>query len=42
MERLTAEGVVVRTIPAFGTMRASVGAWSTEEELERLVSLVAT
>jgi L-cysteine/cystine lyase len=41
MERLSAEGIVVRTIPAFGTMRASVGAWSTEEELERLVSLVA-
>jgi L-cysteine/cystine lyase len=40
MERLSAEGVVVRTIPAFGTMRASVGAWSSEEELERLVSLV--
>jgi L-cysteine/cystine lyase len=41
MERLSAEGVVVRTIPAFGTMRASVGAWSSEDELERLVSLVA-
>jgi L-cysteine/cystine lyase len=42
MERLSAAGVLVRTIPAFGTMRASVGAWSSEEELERLVSLVAS
>jgi len=27
-------------VPAFGIVRASVGAWSSEEELERLVSLV--
>jgi L-cysteine/cystine lyase len=39
--RLAAEGVVVRSIPAFGLVRASVGAWSSEEELERLVGLVA-
>jgi L-cysteine/cystine lyase len=39
--RLAGEGVIVRSIPAFGVMRASVGAWSSEEELERLVSLVA-
>jgi L-cysteine/cystine lyase len=38
--RLAGEGVVVRSIPAFGIVRASVGAWSSEEELERLVSLV--
>jgi L-cysteine/cystine lyase len=39
--RLAGEGVVVRSIPAFGLVRVSVGAWSSEEELERLVSLVA-
>jgi L-cysteine/cystine lyase len=39
--RLAGEGVVVRSIPAFGLVRASVGAWTSEEELERLVSLVA-
>jgi selenocysteine lyase/cysteine desulfurase len=41
VERLAAEGVVVRSIPAFGVVRASVGAWSSEEELERLVELAA-
>jgi selenocysteine lyase/cysteine desulfurase len=39
--RLAGEGVVVRSIPAFGLVRVSVGAWTSEEELERLVSLVA-
>lgn len=39
--RLAGERVVVRSIPAFGLIRASVGAWTSEEELERLVSLVA-
>jgi L-cysteine/cystine lyase len=41
VERLAGEGVIVRSIPAFGVVRASVGAWSSEEELERLVELVA-
>lgn len=41
VERLAGEGVVVRQIPAFGVVRASVGAWNSEEELERLVDLVA-
>jgi L-cysteine/cystine lyase len=41
VERLAAEGVVVRSIPLGGVVRASVGAWSSEEELERLVGLVA-
>jgi L-cysteine/cystine lyase len=41
VERLGAEGFVVRQIPAFGIVRASVGAWSSEEELERLVATVA-
>jgi selenocysteine lyase/cysteine desulfurase len=39
--RLAGEGMVLRFIPAFGVVRASVGAWSSEEELERLVELVA-
>jgi L-cysteine/cystine lyase len=37
--RLAGEAVVVRHIPAFGIVRASVGAWSSEEELDRLVEL---
>jgi L-cysteine/cystine lyase len=41
VERLAAEAVVVRSIPLGGLIRVSVGAWSTEEELERLVALVA-
>jgi L-cysteine/cystine lyase len=39
--RLAGEGVVVRSILSHGLVRASVGAWSSEEELDRLVSLVA-
>jgi L-cysteine/cystine lyase len=39
--RLAAERVVVRSIPAFGLVRASVGAWTSEEEIERLVELAA-
>ena len=39
--RLAGERVVVRSIPAFGIVRASVGAWTSEEEIERLVSLVS-
>jgi L-cysteine/cystine lyase len=41
VERLAREGIVVRSIPAGGLVRVSVGAWSSEEELERLVELVA-
>lgn len=39
VERLAGEGVIVRSIPAFGVVRASVGAWSSEEEVDRLVEL---
>ncbi len=39
VERLAAEGIVVRSIPAFGLVRASVGAWSSEQDIERLVEL---
>lgn len=41
VERLAAANAVVRSIPALGLVRASVGAWSTEEELDRLVALAA-
>ena len=39
-ERLAGEGIVIRHLPGRGLLRASVGAWSSEEELERLVALV--
>ncbi|PZS14095.1 MAG: aminotransferase V [Solirubrobacterales bacterium] len=41
VERLSESGIVVRSIPAFGLVRASVGAWSSEHELDALVSLAA-
>jgi L-cysteine/cystine lyase len=41
VERLASEGFVVRSIPAFGLVRASVGGWSSEEELERLADAAA-
>jgi selenocysteine lyase/cysteine desulfurase len=34
--RLAEQGFVVRNLPGRGLVRASVGAWSTEEEIERL------
>jgi L-cysteine/cystine lyase len=36
VERLAAQGFVVRAVPGRSLVRASVGAWSSEEELERL------
>jgi len=41
VDRLAAAGYVVRSIPAFGLVRASVGAWSSEDELDRLAALAA-
>ena len=41
VERLAARAFVVRSIPAFGLVRASVGAWSSEQELEDLAILAA-
>ena len=35
--RLAEQGFVVRNLPGLGLVRASVAAWSSEEELERLV-----
>jgi len=37
-KRLAANGFVVRHLPGTPYVRASVGAWSTEEELERLAT----
>jgi selenocysteine lyase/cysteine desulfurase len=42
VQRLAGQGIVVRSIPARSLVRASVGAWSSEEELARLVELAAT
>lgn len=39
--RLLGEGVVIRSIPSAGLLRAAVGAWNSEEELERLAALAA-
>ncbi len=41
VERLAGEGFVVRSIPAFDMVRASIGAWSSEEEIERLAAVAA-
>jgi L-cysteine/cystine lyase len=42
VERFSAAGVVVRSIPGRELIRASVGAWSSEEELERVAALAAS
>ncbi len=39
--RLAEAGFVVRSIPSHGLVRASVGAWSSEDELAELVRLAA-
>ena len=36
--RLAAQDVVVRELPGFGWVRASVGFWTSDEELERLAA----
>jgi L-cysteine/cystine lyase len=41
VERLAGQGVVVRSIPGAGLIRASVGAWSSEEEVESVAALAA-
>jgi selenocysteine lyase/cysteine desulfurase len=41
VERLGERRFVVRSIPGAGVVRASVGAWSSEEELEELARLAA-
>jgi len=39
--RLAAEGVVVRSLPGIGWLRASCGFWTSEEDLERLDAALA-
>jgi L-cysteine/cystine lyase len=39
--RLAAEGVMVRFLPGLDLVRASVGAWTSEEDLDRLLSAAA-
>jgi L-cysteine/cystine lyase len=41
-KRLAAEGFVVRHLPGTPYVRASVGAWATEEELDRLAATSAS
>ena len=38
VERLAAERIVVRHLPGRGLVRASVGAWSNDEDIERLAN----
>jgi selenocysteine lyase/cysteine desulfurase len=40
-ERAAAEGLVIRGLPGRQLARASVGAWNTDDEIERLVQLAA-
>lgn len=42
VSRLAAERIVVRELPGRSTVRASVGAWASEEELDRLVALATS
>jgi selenocysteine lyase/cysteine desulfurase len=42
VERLRAAGFAVRELPGQGTVRASVGAWSSEHELARLAELTCS
>lgn len=37
--RLSKSAIVVRSIPGWGLVRASVGAWTSDEEIERLASV---
>jgi len=41
VRRLAAEGILIRNLPGRGLLRASVGAWSSEDEVERLAALAA-
>ena len=42
VDRLAAAGFRIRSIPAGGLVRASVGAWNSEEELDRLAEVAAS
>jgi selenocysteine lyase/cysteine desulfurase len=40
-QRASDEGIVIRHLPGRPWARASVGAWNTEDELERLAELAS-
>jgi L-cysteine/cystine lyase len=40
-DRLAAQGVVVRNLPGAARLRASVGAWNDEDDLQRLLAALA-
>ena len=40
-DRLAADGVLVRDLPGTPYLRASVGAWNDERDLERLLAGLA-
>jgi selenocysteine lyase/cysteine desulfurase len=39
--RLAEQGIVVRFLPGLGLVRASVGAWTSDEDLDRLAAAAA-
>ena len=41
LERVLAAGIVIRALPGTPYLRASVGAWTADEELDRVVEVVA-
>jgi L-cysteine/cystine lyase len=40
-ERLQAAGITIRNLPGTGRLRASVGAWNDEDDLQRLLTALA-
>jgi L-cysteine/cystine lyase len=42
VERAAAAHVVMRQLPGRGLVRASVGAWSDESDLERLLAVTSS
>ena len=42
MARVHEHGVVIRELPGTGLLRASVGWWNDETDLERLLAALAT
>jgi L-cysteine/cystine lyase len=42
LERLATAGFVLRDLPGRGSIRASVGAWTDEDEIERLAEVAAS
>jgi len=40
-DRLASQGIVIRDLPGRGILRASVGAWNDESDLERLLDALA-